>query len=235
MCAKVKRQTFKGKPLPLNQFYHKVPDTLLAYIFSFLTPRDLSIWRDAFERFFTNSPPIRLAESWKLEYLSRVESVRNLEFSRLYVTDIDSRLSQVDRMVVCQPNVITPDSLSVGHLESGACSLLEIKRGKFIKYVWFGSAQRQPTCLELASVGVLVGFLNGQVAFSLYSASTVNFLPMESSHTAPISALAFSTGSSEATPLLAASGSLDGLICIWDTARPRLLTKLKGVESQIIS
>ncbi|KAJ9052030.1 F-box/LRR-repeat protein 12 [Entomophthora muscae] len=235
MCAKVKKQVFKGKPLPLNQFHSAVPDVLLAYIFSFLAPKDLyrvgsvckwwklllldeSIWRDAFEKIFKGSPPMRLSSSWRLEYLSRVESIRNLEFSRLHVTDIDSRLSEIDKMsVACQFRSDIPNSLSVGHIESGACSLIDIERGKFDKYVLFDSSQRQPSCLELTST------------------SNVAFFPVEQSHTAPISALALSDQPDNAETVFAASGSEDGIICIWDTSKPRLVRKLKGLKNATTS
>lgn len=161
--------------------------------------------------------------------------IRNLEFSRLYVTEIDVRLPKVDQLAFCQTNLGSDNSLSVGHLESGTYSLLDIRRGKLIKHFHFGSSQSQPTCLELARVGALKGFSDGQVAYSLFNEPTVKFFPVESSHTAPISALAFSNGYPETTPLLAASGCLDGLIILWDSTALRIYTKLRGLKTAIRS
>ncbi|KAJ9070866.1 hypothetical protein DSO57_1002926 [Entomophthora muscae] len=214
-----------------------------TYIFSFLAPKDL--YRVGSTRAYGGMPlkkylkvPLqsRLSSSWRLEYLSRVESIRNLEFSRLHVTDIDSRLSEIDKMsVACQFRSDIPNSLSVGHIDSGACSLIDIERGKFDKYVLFDSSQRQPSCLELTRLGALIGFLNGQVALSNYSTSNVVFFPVEQSHTAPISALTLSDQPHDTESVFAASGSEDGIICIWDTSKPRLVRKLKGLKNAATS
>ncbi|KAI9294494.1 hypothetical protein K502DRAFT_365783 [Neoconidiobolus thromboides FSU 785] len=244
---KIKGIRLKPPKVP-NQINEKLPNVLFAYIFSFLSPKELSVatqvckfwnqlmeddyvWQVAFIKNFGSLPIYRVAETWKYEFIKRVKMIRSLEYDRCMADRIGSRMDFITNLELI-PTEVDPKSMLVGNQSEGTSSLIDIKTGKFIKQLTFGSNRRTTTCLNLAKDIIMLGYESGEVAFNFYESGNTNLFPLVGSHVSAVTTL---TSYSKGTEIILLSGSIDGSVIKWDLTTKTKLCNLNGLKNNIIS